>query len=874
MGWFSGYNQYTEKFLYSLTPSYLWKEEENALAMSLQLYLKGKTTLTDIAKSGIATPSLKMKSMINYMYTPEYLMSVSKLPTESDNPDNLKENEQYDESFVGPLPEGYSNVAEYRKAKLKKDNAFSTLIYNKFQNQLNFFSKANPNIFISYKLRQVTVRDIPNNTPYTFTSFYGKSVIINQRFFYTPKMSSTGSPEYYDIDYSGSITVDGETKTFSESYTRIQPNNLDSFISTLGPSITKVVPVFNNTSYVFNACSDLESIKNLLNVSPTLSNIGGELSSSLRDLFFTDMNRIMFFEDELDNTLNDIDTETESDFDTWKSNIKNAPIIPVLPTQSLEAKGDFLESSKKIYIKACNKGFGRKSWEKMYKENQEVERDFSHNLDVYFGHIQLGFYHNDILVPELAQYAFEFAKRLYMNSNVIGKPETVTEEVQVSPPSSSSGATYKTVIKIAPTYTEIKNQYGNFPGYPDIYEIIAYASAEYDVCYCADFPVNYAAYQQEYLYGDEEDDTLTCIWYMHKLSNSLIEVIKVYGLNSYISSIHSINNELHKTPTHYASLGRTFTEDKNSSYTNININGMYLPYIPEIVQKLPYKAEKFCLSKSVVSVNFVYMVIIEHVKWYDTGFGGFVLTAVKIVISVVAIYTAQWYVAAAVVATAAISILEQFGVQSGLLSKIKLAASIFAVVFSAGSAIENVWNSASSSTSTMSNVSTTASNSVGSFANEANFAGSFNLSGINTANGFQYTNIAGSTIGTSSSMSLMDMAKLGSEVIKPFQKGYELYSEHKQRSVMKTIQGIYDDMSEMNREYALKMNEITYNLHNMDITQEKNKLYVKYLKTCFRSPYHFDECMYTGLDINIMYDNTIRTELDNKYEIENSLLFA
>ena len=164
MGWFSGYNHYTEKFLYSLTPS----------------YLQGKTTLTDIAKSGIATPSLKMKSMINYMYTPEYLFSVSKLPTESDNLDNLKENEQYDESFVGPLPEGYSNVAEYRKVKLKKDNALSTLIYNKFQNQLNFFSKANPNIFISYKLRQVTVKDIPN-TPYIFTSFYGKSVIINQR---------------------------------------------------------------------------------------------------------------------------------------------------------------------------------------------------------------------------------------------------------------------------------------------------------------------------------------------------------------------------------------------------------------------------------------------------------------------------------------------------------------------------------------------------------------------------------------------------------------------------------------------------------------------------------------------------------------------
>ena len=236
MGWFSGYNHYTEKFLYSLTPSYLWKEEENALAMSIQLYLQGKTTLTDIAKSGIATPSLKIKSMINYMYTPEYLFSVSKLPTESDNPDNLKENEQYDESFVGPLPEGYSNVAEYRKVKLKKDNALSTLIYNKFQNQLNFFSKANPNIFISYKLRRVTVKDIPN-TPYIFTSFYGKSVIINQRFYYTPKMGSSGSPEYYDISYSGSITVDGETKTFNESYTKIQPENLDSFISTLGPSI-------------------------------------------------------------------------------------------------------------------------------------------------------------------------------------------------------------------------------------------------------------------------------------------------------------------------------------------------------------------------------------------------------------------------------------------------------------------------------------------------------------------------------------------------------------------------------------------------------------------------------------------------------------
>lgn len=871
MGWFSGYNHYTEKFLYSLTPSYLWKEEDNALAMSIQLYLQGKTTLTDIAKSGIATPSLKMKSMINYMYTPEYLFSVSKLPTESDNPDNLKENEQYDESFVGPLPEGYSNVAEYRKAKLKKDNAFSTLIYNKFQNQLNFFSKANPNIFISYKLRRVTVRDI-SNTPYIFTSFYGKSVIINQRFYYTPKMSSTGSPEYYDIRYSGSITVDGETTTFDESYPAIKPENLDSFISTLGPSITRVVPVFNSTSYAFNACSDMESIKNHLNMSPTMSDVSRGLASSLENMFFSDMSRIMFFEDELDKALNDIDTETESDFDTWKSNIKNAPIIPVLPIQSLEAKGDFLESSKKIYIKACNKGFGRKSWENMYKQNQEVERDFSHNLDVYFGHVQLGFYHNDILVPELAQYAFEFAKRLYMNSNVIGKPETVTEEVPI--PGGNTGTRYKTVTKIASTYTEIKNQYGNFVGYPDIYEIIAYASVEYNVYYCADFLVNYAAYQQEYLYGDKDDDTLTCIWYIHKLSNSLIEVIKVYGLNSYISSIYSINNELHTTPTHYASLGRTFTEE--SSFTNINNNGMYLPYIPEIVQKLPYKAEKFCLSKSVVSVNFVYMVIIEHVKWYNTGFGEFVLTAVKIVISVVAIYTAQWYVAAAVVATAAISILEQFGVQSGLLSKIKLAASIFAVVFSAGSAIENVWNSASSSASTMSNVSTTAtsSSSVGTFANEANFAGSFNLSGVNTANGFQYTNIAGSTIGTSSSMSLMDMAKLGSEVIKPFQKGYELYSEHKQRSVMKTIEGIYNDMTEMNKEYALKMNEITYNLHNMDVTQEKNKLYVKYLKTCFRSPYHFDECMYTGLDIDIMYDNTIRTELDNKYEIENSLLFA
>lgn len=872
MGWFSGYNHYTEKFLYSLTPSYLWKEEENALAMSIQLYLQGKTTLTDIAKSGIATPSLKMKSMINYMYTPEYLFSVSKLPTESDNPDNLKENEQYDESFVGPLPEGYSNVAEYRKAKLKKDNAFSTLIYNKFQNQLNFFSKANPNIFISYKLRQVTVRDIPNNTPYIFTSFYGKSVIIKHRFYYTPKMGSTGSPEYYDISYSGSITVDGKTTTFSESYTNIKPENLDSFISTLGPSITRVVPVFNSTSYAFNACSDIESIKNHLNMSPTMTKISGELASSLESMFFSDMSRILFFEDELDRARNDIATETESDFDTWKSNIKNAPIIPVLPIQSLEAKGDFLESSKKIYIKACNKGFGRKSWENMYKQNQEVERDFSHNLDVYFGHIQLGFYHNDILVPELAQYAFEFAKRMYMNSNVIGKPETVTEEVPI--PGGNTGTSYKTVIKIAPTYTEIKNQYGNFVGYPDIYEVIAYASVEYNVYYCANFPVNYAAYQQEYLYGDKDDDTLTCIWYIHKLSNSLIEVIKVYGLNSYVSSIHSINNELHTTPTHYASLGRTFTEE--SSFTNININGMYLPYIPEIVQKLPYKVEKFCLSKSVVSVNFVYMVIIEHVKWYNTGFGEFALTAVKIVISVVAIYTAQWYVAAAVVATAAISILEQFGVQSGLLSKIKLAASIFAVVFSAGSAIENVWNSASSSTATMSNVSTTAtaSNSVGTFANEANFAGSFNLSGINTANGFQYTNIAGSTIGTSSSMSLMDMAKLGSEVIKPFQKGYELYSEHKQRSVMKTIEGIYNDMTEMNKEYALKTNEITYNLHNMNVTQEKNKLYVKYLKTCFNSPYHFDECMYTGLDIDIMYDNTIRTELDNKYEIENSLLFA
>ena len=69
-------------------------------------------------------------------------------------------------------------------------------------------------------------------------------------------MSSTGMPEYYDIDYAGSINVDGKTTTFDESYTKIQPENLDSFISTLGPSITRVVPVFNSTSYVFNTCSD------------------------------------------------------------------------------------------------------------------------------------------------------------------------------------------------------------------------------------------------------------------------------------------------------------------------------------------------------------------------------------------------------------------------------------------------------------------------------------------------------------------------------------------------------------------------------------------------------------------------------------------
>lgn len=871
MGWFHGKDEYHENFMYSLTPSYFWDKNGNALTLAIQRYLKGQTTLTDIAKSGVASPSLKTKTMVKYMFTPEYLRSVNKTSVGNDdinNPDNLKRAEQYSESFIGPLPKGYSNVFYYRAKNIKESRAFIEAATNKYKNQFINFSRNHPEAIVSFSLKKITWRDLPEH----FTSFYGKDITIKLSLTSTPHINTnTGMAEYYDVKYYGNIVIDGDMSFYDKTYDHIAPEEYDELIDSLGPSGYQLVPEVNTVTNIPHYSLDKEALKYSLNVTPTVTS--NNILQTTLEHEYLNLAKIIFYVDELDQLYANLDTEPESDINTWKGNISNTPIIPTLPLQGLYFKSDFSEENKKIYIKACNKGFGRKSWDTVYKQNTEVTNDFSHDIDIYFGHIQLGFYHNDILVPELANYAFEFAKRLLMNAIVVGKPATVTEKVLVSPPSASSGAVYKEVTRIAQSYTEIKSWYGAFQGYPDLYEVIAYASAEYTVLFYANFPKEYAAFEELYFYGTEEE-SLNCIWYVHRLSDTQIEVIKVYGLNSYMSSLYSFNLKSYTSPTHYAQLGRTFTE--KSFYTELANDGMYLPYIPDIVQKLPNKAENFCMTKCVVSVHLAYIVVIEHVKWYNTGLGGFVLTVVKIVIMVVACITQQWYVAAAVVVAGVISILEQYGLRSGLLSKIKLAASIFAVVFSAGSAIENVWNSASSSTSTMSNVSTTAtaSNSVGTFANEANFAGSFNLSGINTANGFQYTNIAGSTIGTSSSMSLMDMVRLGNEIIKPFQKGYELYSEHKQRSVMKTIQGIYDDMSEMNREYALKINEITYNLHNMDVTQEKNKLYVKYLKTCFRSPYHFDECMYTGLDIDIMYDNTIRTELDNKYEIENSLLFA